>query len=200
MMGLEGCQVRDGRFVYDQRLESVLLALRHQPWIWSLRQRELAEAVLCSRLPKRGDAHIDCVCVLDCGSNEGSDTSITGDVPQKDVSIEQQPHYSKSRSTSSGSGSSKSSGTTNAPAAKPNRRGRPIVSTGRISATGRSLAVTTKVSPSMTRSRMPSGSRLTSSTVTFTEVIYQIQPRARLGAAEVSKLHSLIRHGDTHQT
>src|SRR5687767_4873362 len=171
VMCLECGEVCDSSFVYDERLKTVLLTLRYQPWMRWLGKSELTKAVLCCCLPKCSDAHVNRLCILNCGPDNRRDTAIARDVPQKDVSIEQQTHYSKSRSTSSGSGSSKSSGTTNAPAARPKGRGRRTRSTGRISATGRSSAVTTNVSPSRTRWRMPSGSRLTSSTVTFIRAV-----------------------------
>src|SRR3954452_10108202 len=87
------------------------------------RKRQFPEAIFDRDFPYRGDAEIHGVCVFDRSSNKRSDLAVARDVPEKYVSIEQQPHCPKSRSTSSGSGSSKSSGTMNVPAASPNGRG-----------------------------------------------------------------------------
>src|SRR3954453_716110 len=107
---------------------------------------------------------------------------LASDEPKEDVSIEQQPHYSKSLNTSSGSGASKSSGTTNVPRARPNGRGRLTSSMGLISAIGRSRSVTTTVSPSTTRWMMASGFSLISSTVTFI-VDHLTKPRPSFSSA-----------------
>src|SRR4051794_32734959 len=111
------------------------------------RQRKLPELILCGYFPERYDTQIRHVAIFDRLTNRGLDSRIPRDVPEEDVRIEQQPHCSKSRSTSSGNGSSKSSGTTKLPAARPNGRGLRTAAIGRISATGRSSSVTTSVSP-----------------------------------------------------
>src|SRR5437868_9841444 len=140
--------MRNGRFVDRERLEPMLFALNDKPWMRWFWQRQLAELKLNCSFPNRHNTQVNDVRVLDHSARRAPNSHIARDVPQENMGIEQQLHCSKSRSISSGSGSSKSSGTTKAPAARPNGRGFRTASIGRISATGRSRSVKTRVSPS----------------------------------------------------
>src|SRR4051812_26538199 len=89
------------------------------------REWELAEVVLDDRFPDRSDAQVHLVGRVLAGNPEsGRQLWVSGDVPEEYVSVEEQPHCpSKPRRISSGSGASKSSGTVNIPAQRPNGRG-----------------------------------------------------------------------------
>src|SRR3954464_11824512 len=140
------------------------------PPLWEVvsgrsREWELAELVFDNSFPDRGDAQIYLVGFILAGlPKNGRELRISGDVPKEYVCIEQQPHRpSNSRKTSSGSGASKSSGTVNSPAHRPNWRGPVwVAGRGRNSATGWPPRITTKRSPASTRSSRASGSRWSS--------------------------------------
>lgn len=177
MMCFQAAKARDRWLRERQRFDSMLFALCRQPGVRRFGKWQLPEAVFDGRLPYGHDAQVHLVGIFDRAPKPWRYPRVAGDVPKKNMRIEQQPHCSKSRSTSSGSGSSKSSGTTNDPAASPNGLGRRAASMGRISATGRSSSVTMSVSPSRTRCRMPFGSCVISSTVTFTGMSLAVVPR-----------------------
>src|SRR6266404_6026591 len=76
-------------------------------------QGQLSQTVLDDRLPHGSHAQENLVrWVLDGGPESGRQARVGGDVPEKDVGVQQQPHRpSNSWRMLSGSGWSKSSGT-----------------------------------------------------------------------------------------
>src|SRR2546422_10909274 len=125
-------------------------ALGGQIVLWWRRERQLAQAIFHDRLPDGDYAQGERVLrVTNPVTPVHWQPDVPTDEPQENVGIEEEPHRpSKACRRSSGSGASKSSGTVNSPAHKPNGRSvlAPFVA-GFISTTGCPARTMTTVSP-----------------------------------------------------
>src|SRR5262249_35612419 len=141
-------------FIQGETRNLVAYALCRQIVLWGVGQRQLPETMFDNSFPDADHAQIDGVPqVTDAVAPVGRKPTVPTDEPEKNVRIKEKPHRpSKACRRSSGNGASKSSGTVNSPAHKPNgRRASAPVLTGFISTTGCPARTITSVSPASTR-------------------------------------------------
>src|SRR5262245_12894735 len=105
-------QMSQGSLLDNKARDSMRRPLTGQILVGRIRQGQLVQRVLDGCFPNRRNTEPHLIPrILNRATEGGRQTRVGADVPEEDMSVEEQPHEpSKSRRTSSGRGLSKSSG------------------------------------------------------------------------------------------